>query len=160
MATSKRTAIETEVQEQNPVEEENGTAASNEMQERIAKLEAQLAAERAKSAGYRRGNDAEVVEKAIQDATAANLLGAEGKDLWEVRVSVRVPERRDTNEKSYWIMVNGRSVQLPADNKCQEMRLPFAEALMNTLKADRFAQNFAENAIQVYDPRTNPHPEK
>ena len=154
MATSKRTAIETEVQEQNPVEAENGTAASDEMQERIAKLEAQLAAERAKSAGYRRGNDAEVVEKAIQEAIA------EGKDLWEMRVSVRVPERRDTNEKSYWIMVNGRSVQLPANNQYQEMRLPFAEALMNTLKADRFAQNFAENAIQVYDPRTNPHPEK
>lgn len=149
-----KTAIEAEVQEQNPVETAQGTAANDEMQERIAKLEAQLAAERAKSAGYRSGNDAQVVEKAIQDAIA------EGKDLWEVKVSVRVPERRDTNEKSYWIMVNGRSVQIPANNQYQELRLPFAEALMNTLKADRFAQNFAENDIQVYDPHTNPHPEK
>ena len=155
MATrTNKAAIESEVQEPNPVETAQRTAANDEMQERIAKLEAQLAAERAKSAGYRSGNDAQVVEKAIQDAIA------EGKDLWEVMVSVRVPERRDTNEKSYWIMVNGRSVQIPANNQYQELRLPFAEALMNTLKADRFAQNFAENDIQVYDPHTNPHPEK
>lgn len=152
-----KTAQAAEEQELNPVEAEPEAAKlteQEEMQKKIAELEAKLAAERARSAGYRAGNDAEVVEKAIQDAIA------EGKDPWEVTVSVRVPERRDTNEKSYWFMVNGRSVALPANNQYQEMRLPFAETLMNTLKADKFAQNFADNSIQVYDPITNPHPEK
>ena len=149
-----RPASAEEEQELNPLEDELETSAKNEMEERIAKLEAQLAAERAKSAGYRSGNDAQLVEKAIQEAIA------EGKDPWDVMISVRVPERRDTNEKSYWFMVNGRSVALPANNQYQEMRLPFAETLMNTLKADKFAQNFADNSIQVYDPITNPHPEK
>jgi hypothetical protein len=122
--------------------------------ERIAELEARLAAAEQRAAGYRAGNDAEIVQQAIRDALA------EGKDPWDVMVSVRVPERRDTTEKSYWFMINGKSVQLPADNKYQEMRLPFAETLMNTLKADKYAQNFADKGIQVYDPFTNPHPEK
>jgi len=120
----------------------------------IAKLKAQLAALQQQNEGYRKGRDADVVAKASADAIAA------GVDPWTVKVSVRVPERRDTTEKSYWLCVNGRSVQLPANNQYQEMKLPFAEALMNALKADRFAQQFADTQIQVYDPITNPHKEQ
>lgn len=120
----------------------------------IARLKAELEAAKRQSAGYRAGKDAEVVEQAIQDCIAA------GKDPWKETVSVRVPERRDTTEKSYWLCVNGRSVQLPANNQYQDMKLPFAEALMKTLQADRHAQRFADEEIQVYDPITNPHPEK
>jgi len=133
-----------------PAEQE----ASSTKDARIAELEARLAAAEQRAAGYRSGNDAEIVQQAIKEALAA------GKDPWDVMISVRVPERRDTTEKSYWFMINGKSVQLPADNKYQEMRLPFAETLMNTLKADKYAQNFADNGIQVYDPYKNPHPEK
>ena len=118
----------------------------------IARLKAELAAAQRQSASYRRGNDADVVQQAIQACLE------EGTDPWDIRISVRVPERRDTTEKSYWICVNGRSVQLPANNQYQEMRLPFAEALMNTLQADRHAQRFADEQIQVYDPISNPHP--
>jgi hypothetical protein len=120
----------------------------------IAKLRAQLAAAQRQNEGYRKGKDAEIVEQASKDAIAR------GVDPWTVMVSVRVPERRDTTEKSYWLCVNGRSVQLPANNQYQEMKLPFAEALMNTLQADRFAQKFADTQIQVYDPITNPHKEQ
>ena len=117
----------------------------------IAKLKAQLAALQQQNEGYRAGRDADVVAKASEEAQAA------GVDPWTVKVSVRVPERRDTTERSYWICVNGRSVQLPANNQYQEMRLPFAEALMNALQADRYAQQFADQQIQVYDPITNPN---
>ena len=117
----------------------------------IERLKAELAKAQKQSAGYRAGNDAQIVQQAIKEALA------EGRDPWTVTVSVRVPDRRDTTEKSYWIMVNGRSAQIPANNKYQEMKLPFAEALMNALQADRFAQHFAENEIQVYDPITNPN---
>ena len=128
--------------------------AADDRDARIAELEARLKAAEQKAEGYRAGNDYQVVQHAIQEALDAGL------DPWTVKVSVRVPERRDTTEKSYWIMVNGRSVQIPADNKYQEMALPFAEQLINQLQADRYAQHFAENDIQVYDPITNPHPNK
>lgn len=120
---------------------------------RIAELEKQLAAAKKQSEGYRAGNDYQVVQMAIQECVEA------GVDPWTRTVSVRVPERRDTTEKSYWLMINGRSVQLPANNQYQEMKLPFAEALLNSLQADRFAQKFADEQIQVYDPITNPNPE-
>ena len=120
----------------------------------IARLKAELAAAQKQSAGYRAGKDAQIVEQAILDCIEA------GKDPWAETISVRVPERRDTTEKSYWICVNGRSVQIPANNQYQEMKLPFAEALMKTLQADRHAQRFADETVQVYDPITNPHPEK
>ena len=131
----------------------DGAKAEDKDQE-IARLKAELAAAQRQSAGYRAGKDAEVVEQAIQDCIAA------GKDPWTETISVRVPERRDTTEKSYWICVNGRSVQIPANNQYQEMKLPFAEALMKALQADRHAQRFADEEVQVYDPITNPHPDK
>jgi hypothetical protein len=75
MATSTiKAAKAAEEQELNTVESEPKAAKlteQEEMQKKIAELEAKLAAERARSAGYRAGNDAEVVEKAIQDAIAA-----------------------------------------------------------------------------------------
>ena len=147
-------AAEEQQLQQPEVKSEPAKETSSAKDARIAELEARLAAAERQAAGYRAGNDAQLVQQAIKEAIA------EGKNLWDVKISVRVPERRDTTEKSYWIMVNGKSVQLPADNKYQEMRLPFAEALMNQLHADKYAQQFADNEIQVYDPFTNPHPEK
>ncbi len=157
MASKKPLEEKPVINDQEPQTDEKSAVAAKTQESkdaRIAELEARLAAAERQAAGYRAGNDAKIVQQAIREAIA------EGKDLWDVKVSVRVPERRDTSEKSYWIMVNGRSVQIPANNQYQEMRLPFAEALMNQLKADKYAQNFADNEIQVYDPFTNPHPEK
>ena len=120
----------------------------------IARLKAELAAAQKQNEGYRSGRDADVVEQASKAALA------EGKDPWTVNVSIRVPERRDTSEKSYWVCVNGRTAQIPANNQYQEMKLPFAEALVNSLAADRMAQQFADNQVQVYDPISNPHKEQ
>lgn len=157
MASKKTTEENPVITDREPQTDEKSAVAAKAQESkdaRIAELEARLAAAERQAAGYRAGNDAALVQQAIRETLAA------GKDPWDVKISVRVPERRDTTEKSYWFMVNGRSVQLPADNKYQEMRLPFAETLMNTLQAERIAQQFAENEIQVYDPFTNPHPEK
>lgn len=154
MAVKKNAELkEKEELELETAEEVNGAKAEDKDQE-IARLKAELAAAQRQSAGYRAGKDAQVVEQAIQDCIAA------GKDPWTETISVRVPERRDTTEKSYWICVNGRSVQIPANNQYQEMKLPFAEALMKALQADRHAQRFADEEVQVYDPITNPHPDK
>ena len=135
-----------------PVKEQPGKVDPKDA--RIAELEARLQAAEKKAAGYRAGKDAEVVQQLIEETIKA------GKSPWDVTVSVRVPERRDTTEKSYWMIINGHSCQVPADNQYHEMKLPFAETLMNQLKADKYAQNFAEKQIQVYDPIANPHPNK
>ena len=118
---------------------------------RIAELEAQLAAEKKLNAAYTKGNDFEVVQQKCKE------VAEKGLDAWGETVSIRVPARRDSNDKYYWLCVNGRSVQIPANNEYQEMKLPFAEALVNMIRADKHAQSFADEEIQVYDPVTNPH---
>lgn len=126
-------------------------AEQNAMAKRIAELEAQLEAAQQLNAAYTNGDDYSVVQQKAQEAAENNV------DPFTVMVSIRVPARRDSNDKYYWFDVNGRTVQLVADNKVQEMRLPFAEALVNMIRAEEHAQHFADEEIQVYDPVTNPH---
>ena len=42
-------------------------------------------------------------------------------------------------------------------NENKQKTLPFAEALVNMIRAEEHAQHFADEEIQVYDPVTNPH---
>ena len=121
---------------------------------RIAELEAQLAEANKLNAAYTKGNDLEVVRQKSQEAAEKGL------DAWEITVSIRVPARRDSNDPSYWLCVNGRSAQIPANNEYQEMKLPFAEALVNMLQAEKHAKLFADEEIKVHDPVTNPHEEE
>lgn len=121
--------------------------------QRIAELEAQLAAAQRMTAAFQTGNDAETVRLECERCVK------EGIDPWTVEVSIRVPERRDCNDKSYWGCVNGRPFAVPANNMYQKMKLPFAACIVDMLEADRKAQAFADNEIQVYDPITNPHPD-
>ena len=118
----------------------------------IAELRKQLEQARRESAGYRTGNDRQRVEDAIREAEAAGI------DPWDVTISVRAPVRTDTSEKSYWCCVNSRSVQIPADDRYHEMKLPFASNLVNMIHAENYAKRFADEQIQEYDPITNPHP--
>jgi len=121
--------------------------------QRIAELEAQLAAAQRMTAAYQSGNDAETVR------LESERCAKEGIDPWTVEVSIRVPERRDCNDKSYWGCVNGRPFAVPANNQYQKMKLPFAATIVGMLEAERKVQLYADNEIQVYDPITNPHPE-
>ena len=118
---------------------------------RIAELEAELEAAKKLNAAYTKGNDFKVVQQKSQEAAEKGL------DPWGITVSIRVPARRDSNDPYYWLCVNGRSVQIPANNEYQEMKLPFAEALVNMIRADKHAQSFADEEIKVHDPVTNPH---
>lgn len=118
---------------------------------RIAELEAKLAEAEKLNAAYTKGNDFKVVQQKSKEAAEKGL------DPWGITVSIRVPARRDSNDPYYWLCVNGRSAQIPANNEYQEMKLPFAEALVNMIRAEKHAQNFADEEIQVHDPVTNPH---
>lgn len=116
-------------------------------QAEIERLKAQIAQMQTRRAQ----NDAEVVKEATR-AAAEN-----GVDPWTVTVNIRSPRRPGKEDPWYWLSVNGQSVQIPADDRRYDVKLPWAEALMNSLEAERYAAEFQDN-IEVYDPVTNPKP--
>ena len=117
----------------------------------IAELQEKLAAAEKLNKSMSEGNDYEVVKQKCEEAAEKGL------DPWGIDVEIRVPARRDTNDPYYWLNINGRSVQLVANNSYQKMKLPFAETLVGMLRAEAHAQHFADEEIQVKDPITNPH---
>ena len=114
----------------------------------IEKLKAQLA----KNAQplNRKQDDFETVMQASKEAAEKRL------DPWDVKVTIRVPHRQRNEDPWYWVNINGKSAQIPADDRYQEMALPFAETLLNSLEAERMAAEY-QDGIEVYDPVTNPH---
>ena len=95
-------------------------------------------------------SEREKVSGAIKD-----IIDAE-TDPWGIKISVLAP-RIGKGEDSYWLRVNGRSVQVPANDRYFELALPFAECLVNEISARHFAADYIDT-IEVYDPKTNPHP--
>lgn len=69
----------------------------------------------------------------------------EPKDPWEIYDEIIVPRKPRGAEQYYYVCVNDRSCQIPADGKMQKMRRPFAEALLMSLEAEAEADRFAEN---------------
>ena len=95
------------------------------------------------------------IEESIQ---APQILPAEEapSDSWEIEEEVLVPRRPKGEEQFYWLCINGRSVQIPANGRVQTMKKPFAEALRNKIEADAAADDMADS-IEVHDPITNPN---
>ena len=86
----------------------------------------------------------------------ADKVEADGVDPWTVEIEMFVPHRDPGEDKWFWINVNGRTAQVPANDSRQVMKLPFALVLADTLKAKRREEEYMDN-VQVYDPKTNPH---
>ena len=132
----------------------NGTeaAALAEKDAEIARLRAELEAAKApaRQAKPARETDYDRVHRLEAEAVAA------GKDLWEEYVEVYVPHRNPTEDPFYWICVNARPAQIPANDTVQEMRLPFACVLVDTIRNEKRNIEF-KDSLQVYDPKTNPH---
>ena len=141
------------VQENN--EQTTGTENSKALeaaQKEIEKLKAQLASavKPQGTAKPARETDYDRVHRLEAEAIAA------GKDLWEEKVELYVPHRNPTEDPFYWICINGRSAQIPANDTIQEMRLPFACVLVDTLRNEKRSADY-KDSMQVYDPVTNPH---
>ena len=154
MATKKTPAPKTEEQLlEQPAEEtmpkDNSEAKLKAQQAEIERLKAQLAKAQTGRGGQ---NDAEVVKRASAEAAAA------GVDPWSITVNIRAPRRPGKEDPWYWLNVNGMSVQIPADDRYYDIKLPWAETLINSLEADRRAAEF-QDGLEVYDPVTNPHRE-
>ena len=119
-------------------------------QAEIEKLKKQLAEAQKSVPAAVNQNDAEVVRQAAVKAAE------EGTDPWTVKVPVRAPRRSGKEDPWYWLNVNGKSVQVPADDKYHEMKLPWADALVSMLEAEKNAEAY-QDSIEVFDPVTNPH---
>ena len=119
----------------------------------IQRLKAELEAARKqqpRTAGGKRESDYDRVHRIERETLEA------GKDAWDVLVEVNCPHKAPTEDPWYWICVNSRTVQIPADDEIREMRLPFACVLVDQLRAEQHGAAY-KNSLQVYDPKTNPH---
>ena len=120
--------------------------------EEIARLKAQLQAQMAKARPNRAGRESDYDRiHRIERETDAN-----GVDPWTVEVEVLVPHREKTEDPWYWINVNGRSVQIPANDRLTVMKLPFACVLVDQLYYERRSADY-QDSLEVFDPETNPH---
>lgn len=102
------------------------------------------------SSPYGSGSDRERVAKACQEAAEKNL------DPWKIKISV-LAQRIGKGEDSYWLCVNGQSLQVPANDRYYEMALPFAQCMVDEIGARHRAEDYIDS-IEVYDPKDNPKP--
>lgn len=89
---------------------------------------------------------------------ACKKAAEEGTDEWGIKISVRAPRRPAKEDPFYWLSVNGRTLQVPANDKYFELALPFAACLTDMIQAEWFANDYADS-IENFDPVTNPHRE-
>lgn len=122
------------------------------MQETMLQLQAQAAEKTPQAIVRQQDADYIMVKEACKAAEES------GEDPWKIEIEVRAPRRPRGEDPWYWINVNGRSVQIPANDRRQKMKLPFANVLVEMLDADRRAEDYAAS-LEVYDPINNPHRE-
>ena len=67
------------------------------------------------------------------------------KSEWDEEIEMIVPRKPKGEEKYYYICVNDRRFQVPADGKMQKLPKPIALVLMDTLEAEQKADDFADN---------------
>lgn len=146
-----------------PVDEEEKLEQDAQKEQMMANMQAELAAlkkenERLKAnsvAAYGAVGARSDYER-VQDA--CKKAAEEGADEWNVTISIRAPRRPAKEDPFYWLSVNGRTMQVPANDKYFDLPLPFAACMSDMIQAEWFANDYADG-IEEYDPVTNPHRE-
>ena len=69
----------------------------------------------------------------------------EVKSAWDEQVEMVVPRKPKGEETFYYICVNDRRFQVPADGKVQKLPKPVAEVLRSSLEAEADADDFADH---------------
>lgn len=141
MATRNKVEPETVTEEFQMPEDAQPGVLPDEKDEIIKSLRAQISQMNAKileaeeRVGYRfiTGKD--------EPAKASSALG----DVWEEYIDVVVPRHGRGQEKCFYVSVNGRNAQIPADGKMQHIRKPLALALLASLEEEAKAEQFAED---------------
>lgn len=70
------------------------------------------------------------------------------KDEWDEEVEVMVPRRHKGDDQYYYVCVNDRRFEIPANGKRQKMPRPIAEILQSSIDAEYAAEEFAEQMTQ------------
>ena len=146
-----------------PVDEEEKLEKERDEKQQMANMEAELAALKAENERLKKSSiaaygpagaksDHDRVQEACKAAAEAGL------DSWNETISIRAPRRPAKEDPFYWLSVNGRTMQVPANDKYFDLPLPFAACLTDMVAAEWFANDFADS-IEEYDPVTNPHKE-
>ena len=148
MATKKNPANEEEILEAKQEEPVKDTETAK-LQAEIAALRKQLATA-TQPAGRTMASDYDRVRRAEEECVAG------GVDPWTVEIEVLAPHREKTEDPWYWISVNGMTVQIPANDRYQKMKLPFAGVLVDLLKYEKASLDY-QDSLEVFDPETNPH---
>lgn len=84
----------------------------------------------------------EEVKPAAEEVEAAEEIKKPASS-WDIMKSVRVP--RKAKNDYYYVCVNDRRYEIPANGKTQEMPLPIAEALEQSIEAEYRAEDYANN---------------
>ena len=160
MATRKTTpAVTTPEETMQEAREEEARDAMQQKQNEISKKDAiiedlkrQLAEAKkpAPAAGGNRESDYDRVHRIERETIEA------GEDPWSVKVAVLAPHREKTEDPFYWINVNGMSVQVPADDRYHDLKLPWACVLVDLLRYEKASLDY-QDSLEVFDPETNPH---
>lgn len=155
MATKKNDTPVSEIPEKMAAPEEaaENNAELQRMQAELEKLRAEnekLKAKKPAANPYGSETDQERVRKACQEAAEA------GEDPWKITISVKAPRRPAKEDPWYWLNVNGRSIQVPANDRYFELALPWAQTLTDMIAAEWLASDY-QDSIEVFDPVTNPH---
>ena len=148
--------------------EAQGTAADADMMQAMKDLQAQIASLQ-KDLDSQKKENAELKKNSVYSSSpyggktdrervvdACMQAETEKQDPWGQKISVLAP-RIGKGEDSYWLCVNGRSIQVPANDRYYELALPFAECLVNEIEARKKAADYIDQ-IEVFDPKENPHP--
>lgn len=162
MATKKSAAPEApEIVNEETVTAQDMMQQMQQMQKQMAELQKELTAQKKENEKLRMNtvgsanpyggeSDSERVAKACKEA-AEN-----GQDAWQIKIGV-LAQRIGKGEDSYWLCVNGQSIQVPANDRYYELALPFAQCLVDEIAARHRAADYIDQ-IEVFDPKTNPHP--
>ena len=149
MATKRTAKPEVSAEEETIVTEQAEEPKDLEQaKEELAALRAQIAEMQKPRAG--KETDYDRVHRIEKETAEAGI------DPWTVMVEVLVPHREKTEDPWYWINVNGLSVQIPANDRYQNLKLPWACVLVDLLKYEKASIDF-QDSLEVFDPETNPH---
>ena len=82
-------------------------------------------------------------DEILQEAPAVPEKEEPKVNKWEQMETVRVP--RKSKHDFYYVCVNDRRFEIPADGKEHEMPHPIAEVLRQTIEAEYAVEDFAEH---------------
>ena len=78
------------------------------------------------------------------DAEMINKAPEAEESAWDRNMKVIVPRKPKGEEQSYYICINDRRFQLPANGKEQELPEPVAKVLLESLEAESEADDFMD----------------